>query len=67
MKPTAIDIFCGGGGSSEGFRQAGFDIILGIDKEPKMLTPFRANHLGTEVWEHDVGSGAFKGIIKSSL
>lgn len=54
MKPTAIDIFTGGGGSSEGFRQAGFEIILGIDKEPRMLASFRANHPETEVWERDV-------------
>lgn len=39
-----VDIFCGAGGFSEGFRQAGFDIILGIDKwEPAVLT-HRSNH-----------------------
>ena len=54
MKPTVIDIFCGVGGSSEGYRRAGFKIILGIDKEPKMLAAFRANHSSTEVWERDV-------------
>lgn len=54
MKPTVIDLFCGAGGFSEGFKQAGFEIILGIDKEPKMLAAFRANHPGTEVWERDV-------------
>lgn len=26
-----IDLFCGGGGMSEGFRQAGFDVALGVD------------------------------------
>ena len=51
---TVIDLFCGAGGFSEGFRRAGFKIILGIDKEPRMLAAFRANHLGTEVWERDV-------------
>ena len=30
-KLTVIDFFCGAGGFSEGFKQQGFDIILGID------------------------------------
>ena len=29
-KLTVIDFFCGAGGFSEGFKQQGFDIILGI-------------------------------------
>lgn len=38
-KPTIIDIFCGAGGFSEGFRQQGFNITLGVDKwEPAMNT-----------------------------
>jgi site-specific DNA-cytosine methylase len=28
---TVIDTFCGAGGFSEGFRQAGFDVVMGID------------------------------------
>lgn len=31
QKPVILDIFCGCGGLSEGFRQAGFQPILGID------------------------------------
>lgn len=29
--PKVIDLFCGAGGLSEGFRQAGFEVLLGID------------------------------------
>lgn len=49
-----VDLFCGGGGLSEGFRRAGFKPVLGIDKKPKMLTAYRANHPEAEVWERDV-------------
>ena len=28
---TVMDLFCGAGGFSEGFRQAGFDVVMGID------------------------------------
>ena len=30
-KLTVIDFFCGAGGFSEGFRQLGFEILLGVD------------------------------------
>jgi len=43
-KPTVVDIFCGAGGLSEGFRQAGFEIILGIDNDPFALKTFKRHH-----------------------
>lgn len=49
-----IDLFCGAGLFSEGFRRAGFEVVLGVDIEPKMLSTFRRNHPETEVWEQDV-------------
>ena len=52
-KPTCIDLFCGCGGFSEGFRQAGFDIILGIDKEKTALKSFKRNH-NCEVLKMDI-------------
>ncbi len=30
-RPTAVDLFCGVGGMSLGFEQAGFDVVLGVD------------------------------------
>lgn len=32
-RPKAIDLYCGAGGMSLGFEQAGFDIILGVDRD----------------------------------
>ena len=43
-KPTVIDLFCGAGGFSEGFRQAGFDVMLGIDSNKQAITTFNNNH-----------------------
>lgn len=41
---TAIDLFCGAGGLSEGFRQAGFDVLAGNDIDPFAAQTFAASH-----------------------
>jgi DNA (cytosine-5)-methyltransferase 1 len=53
-RPTAVDLFCGGGGFSEGLRQAGFDITHAVDNEPKACATHRLNHPETEVIEADI-------------
>jgi len=50
----ALDLFCCGGGFSEGFRRAGFKVVLGIDIEPRYLDTFRANHPEAEAWSRDL-------------
>ncbi|NKE71337.1 DNA (cytosine-5-)-methyltransferase [Nitrospiraceae bacterium HYJII51-Mn-bac16s-1-B09] len=43
-KPTVIDLFCGAGGLSAGFREAGFRTILAVDQDPASIRTFRINH-----------------------
>lgn len=45
-KFNAIDLFCGAGGLSLGFQQAGFNIIVGVDNEQAALDTFEFNHKG---------------------
>ncbi|MEB2604775.1 DNA cytosine methyltransferase [Burkholderia cenocepacia] len=39
----AVDLFCGAGGLSEGFRQAGFVIVAGSDNDPDAMATYAAN------------------------
>lgn len=32
-RPVAVDLFCGAGGMSVGFEQAGFDVLLAVDRD----------------------------------
>jgi DNA (cytosine-5)-methyltransferase 1 len=40
---TAVDLFCGAGGLSEGLRQAGFEVVLGSDHDPDAGATYRVN------------------------
>ncbi len=39
----ALDLFCGAGGFSEGFRQAGFDVVKGIDNWEAAINTYTEN------------------------
>lgn len=43
-KYTVVDLFCGAGGLSKGFLDAGFDVVLGVDFDAPALQTFEANH-----------------------
>lgn len=47
--PRTIDLFCGAGGLSEGFRQAGFNIGLGLDFDEDACRTHELNHPDTAV------------------
>lgn len=38
-----VDLFCGAGGISEGFRQAGYQIVAGADSDPDATATFALN------------------------
>lgn len=49
-----IDFYCGAGGFSEGFRQAGFEIIFAVDNWQPAVTTFKANKPNANVLLDDV-------------
>lgn len=51
---TAVDLFCGGGGLTEGFKQAGVDVRAALDIWGPAVETHRRNHPGTLVFQEDI-------------
>lgn len=51
---TAVDLFCGSGGVSQGLRAAGWRVVAACDNDPTAAATYRANHLETELVEADI-------------
>lgn len=58
QKPTVIDMFCGCGGLSRGFMDAGFEVLLGVDNNIDALTSFKANHGKAIAFNGDLFQGS---------
>ena len=54
MKFKVIDFFCGAGGFSEGFRQAGFDVIWAVDLWQPAVDTHNENHPETKAINDNV-------------
>ncbi|KDQ13404.1 hypothetical protein BOTBODRAFT_33709 [Botryobasidium botryosum FD-172 SS1] len=51
---TAVDLFSGCGGSSVGFEMAGFEIILGVERDPSAAAAWNLNHRDAQQQPEDV-------------
>lgn len=54
--PRVVDLFCGAGGFSEGFRQAGFRVLGGSDIDPDAMATYALNFPEAEAIPGDVRS-----------
>ncbi|CBH20438.1 Cytosine-specific methyltransferase [Acetoanaerobium sticklandii] len=57
-----IDLFCGCGGLSYGFEQAGFNVLLGIDNDKAALETFKLNHKNSKTICGDIREITFDEI-----
>ncbi|MHA1144397.1 MAG: DNA cytosine methyltransferase [Candidatus Helarchaeota archaeon] len=60
-----LDLFCGAGGFSQGFKQAGkFQISLGIDVNTTVLKTYEFNHRSTLALQEDIAQLRAETILK---
>lgn len=53
-KPTAIDLFGGCGGLTEGLKQAGFNVLGAIECNEVFVETYELNHPEVQVWIEDI-------------
>src|SRR5688572_23479874 len=51
---TAIDLFCGAGGLTQGLRDAGFEVIGAVDVAELATDAYELNHPGVVLWRRDI-------------
>lgn len=51
---TAIDLFCGCGGLSQGMKQAGFKILCAVDNSKEAIASYKLNHPKVFALQQDV-------------
>lgn len=63
-KPTVISLFAGTGGSSLGYKWAGFHELLAVDFDPHAVECFRLNFPDVPVWQRSVVEVTGKEILE---
>ena len=64
-KYNVLDLFCGCGGLSLGFENAGFNVLLGIDMWEDALVTYRRNHKNSNTLCADLATLPVEEVDKS--
>jgi DNA (cytosine-5)-methyltransferase 1 len=65
-RPTVVDLFCGAGGLSHGFMQAGYDVLFGSDIDPTFGKTFMASHPNAKFTARPIQALTVAEILKSA-
>lgn len=60
---TCLDLFCGAGGMSQGFKHAGFSTVMGVDFDQSACMTYKVNNPEVEVLCEDLTKSDVKNYI----
>ena len=66
-KYNVLDLFCGCGGLSKGFEQAGCNVLVGVDFDAAPLRTFEFNHRGAKGLQLNLADAASFDTIEDAL
>jgi len=66
-KINVLDLFCGAGGLSNGFLQAGYNISCGIDFKYDFVSTFKKNFKNSKAIYEDISKISDREIKKKSI
>ena len=64
FRPTCLDLFCGAGGMSLGFEEAGFDVVAGVEIDPVHANVHAYNFPKCTIYRSDINKLTGKRIIQ---
>ncbi|MEW2140332.1 DNA cytosine methyltransferase [Streptomyces sp. NPDC005409] len=53
-QPSAIDLFAGAGGATQGLVGAGFSVLAAVENDPNAAATHAKNHPDSHLWETDI-------------
>ena len=63
---VAVDLFAGGGGLSQGLKQAGFVVSAAVEIDPSACATYSANHQGTVLFQTDITKISGQELLRTS-
>src|SRR5688572_23008828 len=66
-KPLVIDLFAGCGGLTEGFKNAGFEIVTAVEMDKYAAATYRKNHPDVFLIEEDINNKEIANKIREYL